>query len=237
MAFDTAWDENIYSKGFALNQYPYGELISIFFYALKYLKTEKPKDLIKVLEVGCGSGNNLWFIRELGFDVTGIDGSEIAIESARALFEKRNLNATLLQGVFGSLPFEDETFDIVIDRGGTICQTRAEIKQAWQEAGRVLAPSGLFISFLLNTSHPTAVQLALQPQLATKVESNCYTNIHIGPLKDVGTISFITLDALTEIFDFGTILSIHEHSLKSVFESDEVSAPCYCEYIVVGRKQ
>ena len=62
MSFDNSWETSIYSKGKHINSYPYGELVSVFFNSLKYLKTGiKTKEEMKILELGCGAGNNLWF--------------------------------------------------------------------------------------------------------------------------------------------------------------------------------
>ena len=65
------WESEVYSKHKQLNRYPYGELVSVFFNSLKYLKTGR----LRILELGCGAGNNLWFFSELGHLVYGIDGS------------------------------------------------------------------------------------------------------------------------------------------------------------------
>ena len=76
--FDTSWEEN-YKRGKAFNKYPYGELVSVFFNSLKYSTTP----VENILEVGCGAGNNLWFMGELGFNVYGVDGSETVVKEVK----------------------------------------------------------------------------------------------------------------------------------------------------------
>ena len=117
--FDDIWEEN-YSKGQALNKYPYGELVSIFFNSLKYATTP----VEKILEVGCGAGNNLWFLGELGFNTYGIDGSETVVKKAKDACQLRGVKADIRHGYFNSMPFEDDSMDMVIDRESICCGTK-----------------------------------------------------------------------------------------------------------------
>ena len=44
---------------------------------------KKIKKRLKILEVGCGTGANLSFFIEEGFNTYGIDGSKVAIKLAK----------------------------------------------------------------------------------------------------------------------------------------------------------
>jgi len=143
MSFDNSWEEDIYSRGHHINKYPYGELISVFFNSLRYLNTDiEDKSKIKVLELGCGAGNNLWFFAENGFDTYGIDGSESACKIAQNSCENRGQNVNIQQAYFDSLPFNNNSIDIIIDRESTYCGTKLDIKRWWDEANRVLKVGG-----------------------------------------------------------------------------------------------
>ena len=63
----------------------------------------------RLLDIGCGEGVLLENAKSLGFDVTGVDCSERAVEMCR----KKNLNAICLDIESHKLPFNEE-FDIVI---------------------------------------------------------------------------------------------------------------------------
>ena len=74
------------------------------------------KNEIRVLEVGCGAGNNLWFAAREGLLVSGIDASSAAINYAKNRFREENLEGDFRIGDFTDLPFDDHFFDLVIDR-------------------------------------------------------------------------------------------------------------------------
>ncbi|WP_243156498.1 class I SAM-dependent methyltransferase [Clostridium sp. C8-1-8] len=68
----------------------------------------------KVLDIGCGMGREAFCLYDRGFRVTAIDISEKVIEPARqfALESKRDIEFLLTNGL--DLPFESDTFDVVI---------------------------------------------------------------------------------------------------------------------------
>jgi ubiquinone/menaquinone biosynthesis C-methylase UbiE len=88
---------------------------------------------MKVLEIGCGSGNRLvWLKENLGLECSGIDPSAQAIEVARS----RGIGA--YQGTADSLPFDKESFDLVIFGFCLYLCDRKDLFQISQEADRVL---------------------------------------------------------------------------------------------------
>ena len=54
------------------------------------------KNKVNVLDIGCGGGNNLFFVAEMGLNAYGIDGSENAIKIANRRFKDKKLSAQLL---------------------------------------------------------------------------------------------------------------------------------------------
>lgn len=74
---------------------------------LDFMLKDFPKHL-KVLDVGCGEGIGLQFLKSIGFsDVVGIDLSPAKVNAAL------NLSIPAMLGDFHSLPFEDKSFDVV----------------------------------------------------------------------------------------------------------------------------
>ena len=101
----------------------------------------------KCLDLGCGGGATISFLfsqMNASF-CCGLDYSKVAVEEAR----KKNISAVeqgkceLIKGDVASLPFEDETFDL-ISAVETIYFWPDPVK-ALQEAHRVLKPGGQII--------------------------------------------------------------------------------------------
>jgi len=106
---------------------------------------------IRVLEIGCGPGPNIWYLVREGYTVAGIDGSPTAVLQAARRLESEGLPSGLPQvdlkvGDFISLPWPDESFDAVVDVAALYANPMKKIKAVVAEVRRVLKPGGLFFS-------------------------------------------------------------------------------------------
>ena len=137
--FDPIWEEK-YSSGH-MERYPWDSVVSFVF---KNLPRDRPRSAVRILEVGCGTGSNLWFASREGFNVAGVDGSESAINAAKLRFKEEGLEGDLRVADFTSLPFEDDYFDLVIDRGALLCCGFSMCKLAISEIHRVMKKGGRF---------------------------------------------------------------------------------------------
>jgi SAM-dependent methyltransferase len=147
----------------------------------------------RVLDLGCGAGNNVWFLAREGFDVTGIDISQSAIDFAKQRLASEGLSADLRVGDFASLVgIDDNAFDVVIDRGAITCNRRAEIEGTLDEVRRILKPNGVFFSQMISWDHGSR-------PLGQDLGDGCYDNFTGGSYKGVSKIFFAdaaTIDAL-----------------------------------------
>lgn len=106
---------------------------------------------IRVLEVGCGSGANLWMMCKEGFDTYGLDSSPEGLELARAhLREKWGVDANLATGSFTELPYADAHFDVVVDVVSLEVLTLKDSTVALKEIARVLKSGGALFSYRLS---------------------------------------------------------------------------------------
>ena len=88
---------------------------------------------MSVLEIGCGDGSRLaWLKKNINADCYGIDPSAKAVEAACA----KGLN--VFQGTADKLPFDDQTFDIVIFGFCLYVCDREDLFLIASEADRVL---------------------------------------------------------------------------------------------------
>jgi SAM-dependent methyltransferase len=88
----------------------------------------------RVLDIGCGVGVFLGLVADRGAEVFGLDASEALLASAR----ERLPNADLRVGDMESLPYEDDTFDLVTGFNSFFFAT--DMVAALREAGRVAKP-------------------------------------------------------------------------------------------------
>src|SRR5207237_3402749 len=81
-----------------------------YFYGLQLLVKHTPDpDQKLVLDVGCGVGEFLEMLQARNFRVAGIDGNAEQIEQVR-----RNGIRAEVADLEKALPFEDESFDVVV---------------------------------------------------------------------------------------------------------------------------
>ena len=94
----------------------------------------------KVLEYGCGTGSQSFFLAQMGAEVTGIDISDVAIQKARAEAHARGLVSVKFEVMDAeSLMFQDSSFDIVCGSG---ILHHLNLTRAYSEIARTLLPQG-----------------------------------------------------------------------------------------------
>jgi SAM-dependent methyltransferase len=69
----------------------------------------------EALDVAMGTGRNALYLASLGYAVTGIDVSGVAVERCRAEAERRGLRIEVVQADLESYHLPREAFDVVID--------------------------------------------------------------------------------------------------------------------------
>jgi len=143
------WYERDYEKS-GLNAqrlYPNEELLRFLGRNYFGITNLQERTQIKILELGCGSGANLWMLAKEGFDTFGIDIAKNALEFAKQMFIKWGVNANLKPGSFTDLPYADNSFDSIVDVFSIYCLNDKDFLLAIEEVVRILRPGGLFFSY------------------------------------------------------------------------------------------
>ncbi len=148
--YDNSW-EATYNQGKMLNKYPFDLLVSLVF---RQFGNIQDKSKIKVLDIGCGAGNNSWFFAKEGFNITGIDISEEAIKFAQSRFKNEKLSGKFIQKNFSDIGSLQSKFDLIIDREALYTQDYKELAAIFSEINNSLSPNGIFVSFFYNKEHP-----------------------------------------------------------------------------------
>ncbi len=179
-SFDPLW-EDLYGHGKGARA-PY-DYVASFLY--RHAPKSRPRSEVKVLEVGCGFGNNLWFAALEGFDVSGVDASSAAIEGAKNRLAEFGLTGSLHVADFTSLPFGDSEYDLVIDRGALTCCGTESIHKAISEISRVLKAGGAFLFNPISDSDTSY-------RAGEPYQDDLRINITHGDYKGVGQIRFVS---------------------------------------------
>jgi SAM-dependent methyltransferase len=79
--------------------------------------TKKPVLSCKVLDIGCGTGDNSVWLAQNRFQVTGTDTSEIALQKAKEKASKANVECDFILVDFLKNKIKGAPFSFVFDRG------------------------------------------------------------------------------------------------------------------------
>lgn len=104
----------------------------------------------KLLEIGCGRSRWLPYLAiEFGFEVTGIDYSDVGCETSQAIFDKANVPGRIVKGDFFAPP-EDllGSFDVIFSVG--VIEHFTDTAGAITTLSRFLKPGGLMITQIPN---------------------------------------------------------------------------------------
>jgi SAM-dependent methyltransferase len=122
-----------------------------------------------VLSVGCGARPGRHLFPAPAFRLVGVD---VDPEKARAARDWGGADETLV-GRAGELPFEDDSFDVVLYRL-TLHHIayQGPLRPCFEEAARLLRPGGALVAVEPGLWHPVGAALALanrSPRLAVRV--------------------------------------------------------------------
>jgi ubiquinone/menaquinone biosynthesis C-methylase UbiE len=95
----------------------------------------------RLLEIGCGMGTDLLQFARGGAHCTGLDMTSRSIEISRLHFDLYEMRADFVLGDAETLPFADESFDVVYSNG--VLHHTPGTAAAIREAHRVLRPGGI----------------------------------------------------------------------------------------------
>ncbi|WP_169084605.1 class I SAM-dependent methyltransferase [Paenibacillus sp. PL91] len=219
MAWDQTWEEIFKSQEWG--KYPSEDLIR--FIARNFYGTASRKE-IKVLEVGCGTGANLWYVAREGFSVYGIDGSMTAIEKAKKRLNSEVLDWTgeLIVGDIVKLPYDDDMFDAVIDVEAISCNSFGNSELIYNEIFRVLKKGGKLFSRTFATScwgDQTGEEVSYNTRIPTQ-----------GPLSGKGTVRFTSKE------DISKLLSKFEITELEILERTYDLEQRIIEWLITGIK-
>ena len=110
----------------------------------------------RILEVGCGTGRTSCYLAAQGHDVVGIDIRPDMIAKAKKRAEKENLTLEFLEGDAISLPFPDESFDVVLVESVSIFTDTAK---ALSEYYRVLRSGGQLFDREMIQRKPMSIEI------------------------------------------------------------------------------
>lgn len=104
----------------------------------------------RVIEIGCGGGQNSIALTKWGATCVGVDPSPSQIAHARQLALDNKVEVQFVEGVAEDLSaFPDSNFDTALS--SYVFDYVTDLQRAYREAWRVLVPGGLFVFCL---SHP-----------------------------------------------------------------------------------
>lgn len=107
-------------------------------------KTSLQPRQIRVLDYGCGSGEAVLDLKNLGYDVYGVDVDETAILSGRKLLSLNHLDGEKILTAYragGVLPFPDGFFHFVFSQ--EVIEHVGDLSAMAGEIQRVTVPSGM----------------------------------------------------------------------------------------------
>ncbi len=224
MAPVNVFEQQYQAQGFASQrQYPNESFLAFLGSRFFHLPFEK-RGSFKFLEVGCGSGANLWAVAKEGFQAHGIDLSPTGLDYCRAMLRKWQVTANLCLGDVTDLPYDTGALDVIFDVVTLQHLPFQAHFQAWGEIYRCLKNGGAFFSYHLGEN-------SISLKCGAEMIDHCTVrNVSDGyPLANNGPICFLSANEARK--------SLSEIGFKSITIEKVVRSysnqTVYIEYLVI----
>jgi SAM-dependent methyltransferase len=142
----SAYQDDFYGKE---KSQRFGNLLEKIVFFFRWARAHKIRSSLRpgaVLDVGCGRGITLHFLKKWGWDCTGTQLSRNAAEYARKTFDLRIMEQDLLEA-----RFEKDTFDLVIL--AHVLEHVPDPMAYLKEINRILRKKGVLILALPNAGN------------------------------------------------------------------------------------
>ena len=191
----SSFEDQYRQRGLASQRrYPNEALLA--FLASHYLSLPfEQRAKVKILELGCGSGANLWMLAREGFSTWGLDFAPTGLAYCQSVLEQWGVAASLTLGDMTNLPYGNESFDAIVDVVSMQHLNREQHAQTLAEVARVLKPGGRFFS-----CHLGAGSSAFSTPSALKLDEMTLVDIPAGyPLAGNGQSCFLSVEQYMEL--------------------------------------
>lgn len=221
MSWDPVWEKVFATQDWG--KYPGEELIR--FVARNFYKAPE-RSKVRLLEIGCGSGANLWFLAREKFCVYGVDGSTTAIQKARKRLDEEypGWQGELIIGDILKLPFPNDYFDGVIDNEAVCCNQFEDACQIYKELARVTKPGGKMFA-------RTFAKGTWGEGIGEQVGHNAWI-VAEGPLAGIGVNRFTKLEEIPELFG-----SFHIIGVELMVRTMDNLKKEIREWVILGEKR
>jgi len=156
-----------------------------------------------VLEIGCGIGMDGIEFAKNGAVYTGVDLSDQSIRLCKKHFELFNQTGNILNLDAESLPFEDNSFDLVYSWG--VLHHIPDMQKSINEVYRVLKPGGKITLMIYNKYSLVGLQLYLVYGLLKFKLFEKFNNLYFNHHESVGTKAFTDKETLEMFKSFSNL--------------------------------
>lgn len=224
--FDYSWEEQ-YARGKMLNKYPHDRVVSLTF---QYVGVVPNRSTVKILDIGCGAGNNSWFFAREGFDVTGVDASPSAIRHVKKWFKHEKLQGDFRNISFLEIDKLDKKFDMILDREALYTADYRDLKEIFGKIRNLMHENSLFISFFYSSDHPD------KKFCYDSVDGISFNRIENGAFGGTMRVILLTREALEELYTDFEIIELYRHAIEPIKNTLKTSNGM-SEWIIIAKKK
>lgn len=179
----------------------------------------------RVLEIGCGSGANLWMISKEGFDAYGLDSAPTGLELCKRMLDSWNTAAKLFLGEMQHLPFEQETFDAIVDIVSMQHVNLTDHAACYDESYRCLKTGGLFFQYHVGSDSTPFLSGG-----GTRIDDCTMDNVpnDTVPLNNNGIMCFLDKTRAERMLETAGFKDIKIETVKRTYRDD-----AFVEYLAI----
>jgi len=186
-----SWNKVFKKKNWG--EYPAEDLVRF----IKKLKKKLLKKRIKVLEIGCGAGGNLWFFGKEKIYFDAIDISNIALAKVNKIFQNKykkykNYKKNIISCDVLNMPESLQNYDAIIDSESLCYLSIKEFKDIENEIYKKLKKGGFFWSRIFGNETSGS-------NSGKKVSKN-FRIPSFGPLKGYGPTRILKIKDVKKIY-------------------------------------